>query len=396
MRIAAISSVTSMPTGHHVMHRPQPDAAARAELVDPRRELVGEPLAVAGVADSSEPRRTTCGENSSLKQLAHSRSRVASVAVERDLVREVVAEARRAHHRAVRAGEAPRRHLVPARVLAVAVQRVPAGRPSRASRPIRFRGALRHRERCGDLRVRRPRRHVSASRGRRRASVPASAVKPPSSSVSAMSYPVVHRGPVSIETQKQVSPGVAQFTPIATAPFATRAVGGIGDHEDLVLDLDRVQVAGAQSDERVANVGQVGAGAIRMLAVGVPRAGLDRLARREEVSLAGVGPVRPLEEAGRRPSARDGTCPGPWTSRMPAREVVDAVDAVEHDRAVADRGTDQLVAPLDQEGEEPAERVAFEVTGRHVHSHPPRHPPSVTGPFGTRSAGRPATVPVLT
>ena len=46
-------------------------------------------------------------------------------------------------------------------------------------------------------------------------SVPGSAVNDPSSSsVSATSYPVEHRGPVPIDTQKQVSPGVEQFTPI--------------------------------------------------------------------------------------------------------------------------------------------------------------------------------------
>ena len=36
-----------MPTGHHVMQRPQPTQPERPELVDPRRELVGQPLAVA-------------------------------------------------------------------------------------------------------------------------------------------------------------------------------------------------------------------------------------------------------------------------------------------------------------------------------------------------------------
>ena len=51
-RIAASSSVTSMPTGHQVMHRPhrpQPDV----ELVEPRAELVCEPLPVASLRTTS-------------------------------------------------------------------------------------------------------------------------------------------------------------------------------------------------------------------------------------------------------------------------------------------------------------------------------------------------------
>ena len=49
-RIAASSSVTSMPTGHQVMQRPQPTQPERAELVVPGAELVREPLAVARAA----------------------------------------------------------------------------------------------------------------------------------------------------------------------------------------------------------------------------------------------------------------------------------------------------------------------------------------------------------
>ncbi len=60
-----------------------------------------------------------------------------------------------------------------------------------------------------------PARSASSSSAPR--AVPASAVKPASNSVSAMSNPLEHRGPVSIETQKQVAPGCPQFTPMNSA-----------------------------------------------------------------------------------------------------------------------------------------------------------------------------------
>ena len=44
--MAAASSTRSMPTGHQVMHRPQPTQPDGVELVPPGRQLVGEPLAV--------------------------------------------------------------------------------------------------------------------------------------------------------------------------------------------------------------------------------------------------------------------------------------------------------------------------------------------------------------
>ena len=46
LRMAATSSVMSMPAGHQVMQRPQPTQPDDAELVDPGGELVGHPLPV--------------------------------------------------------------------------------------------------------------------------------------------------------------------------------------------------------------------------------------------------------------------------------------------------------------------------------------------------------------
>ena len=156
-------------------------------------------------------------------------------AVERDAVGQVVTEARRADHRAVRAGEAASGHLVPARVLAVPVER-PGSSSVCEVRPIRAAAIF------GDARATRPARRRSAA-GRVELveelgadAVPTSTVNPSSSSVSATSNPVEQRGPVPIETQKQVSPGSSQFTPIVRRPLAPGAVGGIGRQEHAVLD----------------------------------------------------------------------------------------------------------------------------------------------------------------
>ena len=73
----------------------------------------------------------------------------------------------------------------------------------------------------------------------------------------------------------------------------------------------------------------------------------------------------PLEQAivaGLLQAVRAGTLDLP----DPSRKVVDAVDAIEDDRPVADRGADQLEPPLDEQIEQVAERVTFEVTGQHL------------------------------
>ena len=78
MRIAAISSVTSIPTGHQVMQRPQP-----THPLVPNWSIHDENLWVSHwrYRDFADDRTSPndMWENSSLKQLAHSRSRVAWV-----------------------------------------------------------------------------------------------------------------------------------------------------------------------------------------------------------------------------------------------------------------------------------------------------------------------------
>ena len=168
-----------------------------------------------------------------------------------------VAEAGRADEGAVAAGEAALGDLVPARVLHVPVEQLldPVG----VELAAHLGGALLGDRRRGLLvRLRPPRAApISASTSSPR-SEPASTRKrcsPSSSSVSARSKPDFARGPVSIETQKQVLPAFEQL--IATMK-ASRAAGlvvgvrvGVAD-EDLVLDADRGQVAGADAEERVA------------------------------------------------------------------------------------------------------------------------------------------------
>ena len=117
-----------------------------------------------------------------------------------------------------------------------------------------------------------------------------------------------------------------QFTPIERAPArAGVAVRGVCDQEDPVLHLDRVQVAGAQPDERVPHVGQ-GRRRDRDGAVGIRRA------RSGSSRAAGTGSAcRRRGRAPTRTSRSSPVCsrryvPGPCTSRIAARKVVDALD----------------------------------------------------------------------
>ena len=144
-----------------------------------------------------------------------------------------------------------------------------------------------------------------------------------------------------------------------------RAVGGIGDQEDPVLDLDGVQIARSQADESEARLGQ----RLRRdldRAVVVARARLDRFAGREQEPLAGVGAVCPREQSvvpRVLQTVRAGTVDLPHA----ARQVADTVDVVEHDSAVTDGGPYHVVAALLEQREEALEPLTRQMSHRAPH-----------------------------
>ena len=216
------------------------------------------------------------------------------------------------------------------------------------------------------LRRRRPSRACSWSSSSAPVAVPASAVNPSSSSVRATSKPLEQRGPVPIETQKQVSPGASQFTPMKHGLLATGPVGGVGDQEDLVLDLDRRQVARPEADERVANVGQRrGRDRDRARRRRGDRSGSSRAAGRGTASRRRAR--APTRRAGRRRSARGGTRPGPGSR---------ARRAAGRRRRRSDRARWRRRAPSDRSAGSPA-RTAATASGRSHHGRGSAPGPSV-------------------
>ena len=162
-RMAATSSVMSIPTGHHVMQRPQPTQPRRAELVDPPgRELVRQPLAVPRARRRAH-RATMHVAKSRVKQESQ-RAERSAVSPSRSVhVLHGRAEAGRADQRAVGAGQAAIRHVVPARVLeivggalldAVGVERPPHPRGALSTaRSAASRSALPARRQLGSSRA---------------------------------------------------------------------------------------------------------------------------------------------------------------------------------------------------------------------------------------------------
>src|SRR5579884_2141562 len=172
---------------------PAAHAARRAELVDPGREFVRHPLAVARLGGVPHVAAVDVRE-------VHGEARVPPPPPLRVFAGEVgrvldrAAEAGGAHHRAVRAGEAPGGDMVPARATVRSIASgASAGGPQ-----------------CGTS------RSTSAPR-----SVPVSTMnswRPPSRiSVRARSNPAAALGPVFIETQKHVPPAWPQFTAMMKA-----------------------------------------------------------------------------------------------------------------------------------------------------------------------------------
>ena len=151
LRMAATSSVTSMPTGHHVMQRPQPTQPRRAELVEPGRELVRHPLPVARAGRRPDAAAVQVGVLDREARVPDAGAlRLGAGQVGRVL--DGGAEAGRADQRAVAARQAALGDLVPARVLEVGEQRL-----ARRAR----------RRRCASCAPRRPRPPRRPRRGRR-------------------------------------------------------------------------------------------------------------------------------------------------------------------------------------------------------------------------------------
>src|ERR1019366_1126800 len=100
---------------------PAPDAARGAELIDPARELVSQPLPIArlGRRANAATMHVAMIEREARVPALHP-FRVLAIEI-RDVL-DGGAEARRAYERAVRASEAPIRDVVPPRVVEVAVE----------------------------------------------------------------------------------------------------------------------------------------------------------------------------------------------------------------------------------------------------------------------------------
>src|SRR3954451_17367697 len=98
------------------------DAAGAPELVEPRPELVGEPLAVARVPRGADAAAVDVRVVDRVARVPFAGP--LGVPGQVGVVLDAGAEARRAHERAVAAGEAPRCDLVPAVVLEIAGEHV--------------------------------------------------------------------------------------------------------------------------------------------------------------------------------------------------------------------------------------------------------------------------------
>ena len=249
--MTASSSRTSMPTGHQAMQRPQPTQPLDPNWSHQRRELVGQPLAIAILP---------CGRNLPPATLANRRVKHESQV--RSAVEVVPSRSDRWMT------------LVQKQVGQTSVQLVQARqRSATAAQPGCSGGGLqtlvhvRHVERRAHRRARagdhaRPRRRARTHRRAGRSSESMSAApageptrttKPSSSSVSARSKSSLTSGPVPIEVQKQVEVGVAHST--ATTNVAARAGAIVAVdrrpvEQDVILDAERGELAGAHADER--------------------------------------------------------------------------------------------------------------------------------------------------
>ena len=122
-RMAATSSVMSIATGHHVMQRPQPTQPETPILIDPRGQLVRQPLAVARADVGPHVPAGGVGMVEVEARIPEA-DPLAALAVKVGDVFDRVAEAGRADHGAVGARQAAAGHVVPAGMLQVIVEQL--------------------------------------------------------------------------------------------------------------------------------------------------------------------------------------------------------------------------------------------------------------------------------
>src|SRR5690349_8171967 len=99
------------------------NATQAAKLVRPRRQLVGHPLAIAGLPRRANTSPVNVGEALREARVPSSPTFRMSPANVSDVLNRG-AEARRTRHRAIRATQAPRCNFVPLRVLEIVVQKI--------------------------------------------------------------------------------------------------------------------------------------------------------------------------------------------------------------------------------------------------------------------------------
>ena len=289
-----------------------------------------------------------------------------------------MAEAGRADVRAVRAGEAALGDLVPARVLAVAVQQVRhvgglEGAAHAFARPV---GDAFGR----DLLVR---GRLPSLDGREQVR--------PARAPHVDDEPVVELGQREVEPDRAPRPRVHRVAEAGPArllavhadehgALATVPVGGIELHEHAVLHRDRVQVARAEPDERVRRV-VGGRGLHRERPVATDRR--QPLAWREQEALPGIGAVRPPEQT-IVVAMGEAVRPGALGLADADREVAHALDTVQHDRPVPHGRPDQPEPLLRELVEQGVESGAIQVP------HACTPPPSSLDLPGTTPSGRTA------
>ena len=240
---------------------PAPDAAGRAELVDPGAELVREPLAVA------RPRRRPHAAAVDVR-VVHGVARVPAAPS--------LGALRRA--RTLTSSTEVQKHVGQTRVQfpqlrhrsAVAAKRgcstLRASRSRRSNdstlRPISAIASCVTRSAASTSSAVAGSRHAGPRAPRRRDRSPSrrrTGARSPTSSVSARSNPLSARGPVPIEAQKHVPPGHAAVDGDEERSLAARGVVALDVRaleEHPVLDRDRVQVARADAEERERPLGR--------------------------------------------------------------------------------------------------------------------------------------------
>src|SRR5450755_162881 len=365
---------------------PAADTPRRTELVPPAGQLVSHPLAVAGsrrVADRAAVNVRVVDREAGIPALVT----FDVLALEIGDVLHRRAEARRADHRAVAAGQAALGDLVPTRVLEVAVQQPLDIRRVELATHLRGGPCMHHLRRITINVHGRAMRHLLDHVG--------SALGPD------LNHEVVHR-PVEDLGERQIKAALgyrsgvhrdAEARPACLSALhgddehvlGPRAVG-VGMHaaeQHSVEHSDRVQLTRPRPEERKAEGFTWWLGYLAQPTVLVDPRPPELYVRRQLVLLPGVRTDGVAEQRLVVPSPQ-AVMAAVLLVGPADREIPSGADLVVDDRPIADRGTDDRVTPTSKRPQQRVEIIPLD--DMHA-SHSARTPPPTRG-RPRRTAGR--------